>query len=772
MKFFTSFLLIIISTNSAFSQIPEPSWRFYRPGNTGIQGDNVTALWVDNEGNPYIAANTGVWGEGGIAKFNYNDNTWTNYSNVDYPVLGSFDNNEVQILDIVEDYENNLWMGTFKGALKFNPETGISSVISFGPQNSQLLGFTYDIDVAPDSSVWFISDRLVRYNPQTNEWVSWNSSNARVAIQPKTDGSYIVWSADTYYGIVITYNSATNQLSSYTPEDQGEIAGLPGKDCVDEAGNMWALRMSTGGNWETLEYQRPDGSWVNPAPPYENASYYIDAFKAYGNEKALLALTNGEVWSFNGSSWINFGIWRPDYATTSLDIDQQGNVWACGVGGAARRDAVSGQWQRYRITNTSQIDYFVSDLSIDNEGNAWFTGNAGTGVGGFQKFDGTRWTGFNEYTYGLGYPFPYQADNTESIYSRPSSGHVVFNPIFNGIHAWDGTSYYSLENFLTTSKGFAEDSNGRLWSLGEYYNLRYYDENTFEWITLPIIGSANRIMADPSGQGIWVATDAEIQRTDGVNTFSRLLTDLPTTSNWFTGLAADSAGNAWIGTWSQNTQSGSMLFKIDGNSGLYQSWSYDDGWPFPGEHVRPFLVSPDGKVWMQYDSEYPSTESGLFWFDGTQVGVFPSSPGGVPAWGVLPNSSIKDIELKKITNGYELWISCLGRGIAVLSFYTSTVDVHDIAFNPDISITAFPNPANEKVDIGFNVAAKGTVQIAVYNINGQKVKDMVNSQFSNGSQNITWDLTNQSGAKVGDGIYFARIVNADYTGSAKIIVRK
>jgi len=70
------------------------------------------------------------------------------------------------------------------------------------------------------------------------------------------------------------------------------------------------------------------------------------------------------------------------------------------------------------------------------------TGNAGTGIGGFQKFDGTRWTGFNEFTYGLGYPFPYQADNTQAICYRPSNGDVVFNPTFNGIHAWDGMDFY------------------------------------------------------------------------------------------------------------------------------------------------------------------------------------------------------------------------------------------------------------------------------------------------------------------------------------------
>ncbi len=38
------------------------SWRYYRTGNTGIQGDYATALLIDENGDPYIAANTGNWG--------------------------------------------------------------------------------------------------------------------------------------------------------------------------------------------------------------------------------------------------------------------------------------------------------------------------------------------------------------------------------------------------------------------------------------------------------------------------------------------------------------------------------------------------------------------------------------------------------------------------------------------------------------------------------------------------------------------------------------
>lgn len=765
-------VLTLLSGNLTAQKLPEPTWRYYRPGNTGIQGDDVTAVWVDANGNPYIAANTGMWGEGGFARFNVAENTWTNFSNVDWPVLGSFDNADVHILDIVEDYEGNLWMGNFPGALKFNPQTGITAAVQYGTSNSPLQGFTYDVDVAPDSSIWFTSGGLVQYIPETDQWNSFPSSNVRIAIQPKPDGSYLVWSADTYYGIVITYNSATGLMTDYTPTTLGELAGLPGKDCVDDAGNLWALRMSVDGNWETIEYQRPDGTWVAPTPPYENASYYIDAFKAYGNEMAVMVLENGETWLFNGTSWQNYGSWMEYANTYSVDIDQQGNVWVCGSGGAAKRDVQTGYWQRYRITNTSQIDYFVGDLTIDAEGSVWFTGNAGSGVGGFQKFDGANWTGFNEYTYGLGYPFPYMSDNTDAIYYRPSTGDIIFNPTFNGIHAWTGSSYFPLEDYLTSSEGFAEDDNGKLWSIGEYYSLRYYNEVLNDWGSIPITGWGLDIIKDPTGQGIWAVTDYEIVRTDGTTTFRRGIEDFPGSSTWFTGFAADADGIVWVGTWAQFTSTGSTLIRLDTQTGLYQTWSYDEGWPFPGEHVRPLTITPDGKLWMQYDSEYPSTEAGILWFDGTNIGLFPSSPGGIPQWGGLPNSSIKDLEVKVIPNGYELWMSCLGRGIAVLSYFTTSVDVpiNNIP-EPVSAFTISPNPVSEAAKLRFPLENSTFVELDIFDIMGKKVKDLLTTNLQKGPQEVEWNLTDQSGARVAAGIYIARLKKAGSVVSTKVAVQ-
>jgi len=771
--FFTLFALVAIPVLLLSQTNLQHSWRYYRPGNTGIQGDDATALWLDENGDPFIAANTGNWGEGGIAKFDQAENKWINYSNVDYPAFGSFDNGDVQIFDIVEDFDNNLWMGNFKGALKFNPQDGPSTIENYESGNSELLGFTYDIDLAPDSSVWFTSGGLVRFDPNHNQWTSWEGSNTRIAVQPKTDGSYLVWSADTYFGNVFTYNSVTGQYSNYLPAAVGEIAGLPGKDCVDDAGNFWALRMAANGDWETLEYQRPDGTWVYPTPPYENVSFYIDAFKAYGNGKALLVTTVGETWMFDGTTWNNYGIWRMDQFSSSVGADQQGNVWVCGRGGAAKRDVTTGNWQRYRITNTSQIDYFVEDLTIDNEGSVWLTGNAGTGVGGFQKFDGNNWTGFNEYTYGLGYPFPYQADNTQAIYSRPSNGNIVFNPTFNGIHAWDGTNFFPLEDYLTSSEGFTEDSQGRLWSLGEYYNIRYYNEVLNDWTTIPITGWGSRIMRDPATEGnIWAATDYEILRTDGINSFSRLIDDFPGSAAWFTGFAADANGIVWVGTWSQFTSTGSTLIRLDANTGLYQTWSYDEGWPFPGEHVRPLTITSDGRLWMQYDSEYPSTNAGILCYDGVNIETFPSAPGGIPQWGGLPNSTIKDLEVKEKAGGYELWMSCLGRGIAVLDIVTNPVGIaENTPFKTENYLTAYPNPASEKVEIGFNANEVGFVQLSIFDLNGRIVKEITAANLDAGPHTTEWDLTNESGKRVGAGIYFAKAINTGNIKTIKIIVQ-
>ncbi|HMS54480.1 MAG TPA: hypothetical protein PKA27_03690, partial [Fimbriimonadaceae bacterium] len=158
-------LLLFLSALLAsvcFSEATTPtktSWRYYRPSNTGIQGDFCESLWIGTDGNPWIAGYDPSFEEGGIAKFIQSENRWINVSNVDYPAIGHPENTgTARISDIDVDSSGNLWMATGRGGLFYNPAVGPSSLRRFGADNSPIPGgWNRGVEVAPDGSVWVSS---------------------------------------------------------------------------------------------------------------------------------------------------------------------------------------------------------------------------------------------------------------------------------------------------------------------------------------------------------------------------------------------------------------------------------------------------------------------------------------------------------------------------------------------------------------------------------------------------------------------------------------
>jgi len=714
MKSLTIALIIItIAIESVYSQSPDYSWRYYNTCNTGIQGDYTEAVWIDHDGDPYIAGYTPGWEEGGFAKFIQSENKWINYSNVDYPVIGNInDVGSSRISDIAEDTNGILWMATWRGILKFDPSVGSSSLEFWGADNSiHPGGRTTDISIAPDGTIWgsvfsvtWGDGGLVQYNPATNQWrywyfgstannwPSWISFCDNVSIQKKSSGGYVVWIDGTGWNTMVTFDSDT-QLFTLLPQnqEQGEIIALPGIECTDDANNLWAFRYTNSGNIYSLDYRTPAGNWITPTQPPGNTENDIWAFKAYGNSKALLIDGNSNVLQFNGTSWQNLGIWREGGFSYDVDIDANGNIWVTGVGGAAKRDAQTGVWQRYRISNTSQFTYWVEDITMDIKGNVYMAGNAGTGVGGFQKFDGTRWSGYNEFTYGLGNPFPFPTDNAEVLYYRPSNNQIIVNPMFNNLHSWNGSSYTSLNYPNSRSEGVVEDSQNRLWSVGEYYDLSYYNDAGNIWIDVPFMGLGTNIEKDPSRPGtVWVCSGYQVLRTDGNYNFSKVTDDfseLDPQSDYLNTVIPVENGFAWVGT-------NQGLAKVNANKGTYQFYSPSNS-QIPGDNISPLAVTPDGRVWFANFQSTTTSTYGLCWFDGTNFGIIPQQQTGS-----LPHAQIYDVEVKNLQNGYELWISCASRGVAVLTVNNLPANI----VNLTTFIEGFYNPSpNSQISDTINV---------------------------------------------------------------------
>lgn len=674
------FSLLVITLFQAISHsqsLDKFSWRYYRPGNTGIQGDFNESIWIGSDNNPWISGYEPTAEEGGVAKFIQSQNRWFNVSNIDYPVIGSAnDVGTSRISDMVSDNQGNLWMGTWRGALKMNLAKGPSSIVNFGPSNSALPGGrTVDVALAPDGTIWFSSISVVwggggltRYNPTSNTWTFFSGKGGDlIAAQPKSGGGYYIWCSNTGLNNVERWSSTTNSWTSFTPT-AGNPAHLTSKDSVDANGNLWITRWYGNQNQERLDCIRPDGSWITPPLPPEHPQIGVVALRAFGNSQALMENGYGDLYRYNGASWSLLGPVPISGFVNDLDIDANGVIWACGTGsgGAFRRDPATGFWQRYRITNTSQYDLFNNDLSIDPvSGNVYATANAGPGYGGMVKFDGTRWTGFSGYSYGLGFDWPFDSDNSDAVFVRPSNGKVVANPTSHYSQQWDGANWSSIPGGPDQVQNYVEDSLGRLWGTGHYGGLGIYENGGYNFVRAGDWFSS--VKKDPSRSGtVWSNLGWSILRTDGTYSFTKSVSDF-LANGVFTGLAVQNNGVAWVGTWQQFVSTGSTLVRIDPSNGSYQIWRYGVNWPFPGEHVRPQVVTPDGRIWMTYDSEYPSTDMGLLWWDGTKMGVFPAPPNGEWRWGGLPHANIKDIELKTINGGYELWMSCATRGIAVLT---------------------------------------------------------------------------------------------------------
>jgi len=85
----------------------------------------------------------------------------------------------------------------------------------------------------------------------------------------------------------------------------------------------------------------------------------------------------------------------------------------------------------------------------------------------------------------------------------------------------------------------------------------------------------------------------------------------------------------------------------------------------------------------------------------------------------------------------------------------------------------YPNPFNPATTFSFSVPDKSNVKITIYNIKGQRVKEVVDDIFDEGFHKVVWNGTDQVNKKVATGVYFYRFdVNNKTKGVKKCLLLK
>lgn len=105
---------------------------------------------------------------------------------------------------------------------------------------------------------------------------------------------------------------------------------------------------------------------------------------------------------------------------------------------------------------------------------------------------------------------------------------------------------------------------------------------------------------------------------------------------------------------------------------------------------------------------------------------------------------------------------------------TTDVEEHKLAHLPaEFSLSQnYPNPFNHSTIIKYALPAASQVRIRIYNILGQRVRNLVNEPQEEGHKTIHWDAKDDKGAEVSSGIYFYRMEAGDFVKNMKMILLK
>ncbi len=128
--------------------------------------------------------------------------------------------------------------------------------------------------------------------------------------------------------------------------------------------------------------------------------------------------------------------------------------------------------------------------------------------------------------------------------------------------------------------------------------------------------------------------------------------------------------------------------------------------------------------------------------------------------------AVRDVATGKIT-GNRLHIT--GNG----TYYVSLdIDPEEIVPAVTVMEQNYPNPFNPTTTIKYSLNQDGPVEIVVYNLKGQKVRQLINANMNAGFHEVVWDGRDSYGKKASSGIYFYRMKTADKTFVKKMMMLK
>ena len=84
----------------------------------------------------------------------------------------------------------------------------------------------------------------------------------------------------------------------------------------------------------------------------------------------------------------------------------------------------------------------------------------------------------------------------------------------------------------------------------------------------------------------------------------------------------------------------------------------------------------------------------------------------------------------------------------------------------------YPNPFNPETNISFSIPSEQKVTLTIYNLKGQKVKELVSGTLPAGEQSVVWEGKDENGKQAASGLYFYKLKTGKKEISKKMLLLK
>lgn len=179
-------------------------------------------------------------------------------------------------------------------------------------------------------------------------------------------------------------------------------------------------------------------------------------------------------------------------------------------------------------------------------------------------------------------------------------------------------------------------------------------------------------------------------------------------------------------------------------------------------------------------AEIISTDKGNIYLLGTSTGLYGTSElnGDNTVWFEDGRNVTGNVVVGWITSRIsdnKVAIATHGRGAFIGTYDPNLiVGVDDEVNTPEGFALAqnYPNPFNPSTTINYSLAEEAKVVIEIFNVNGQRIKKLIDENKEPGDHKVVWNATNNNGSKVASGVYFYRIKAGNFVQTKKMNVLK